>query len=145
MVALCRSQPPERLNRRALVAPAMGLEDSSRYWSVAMAVEHLLIVGGLQARLIRELSFGRVPDEEASIAAVKPKGALDIDELLPRYVAFLGEFDMLVGSQLGDRESTAQFPHPWFGPLTAAGWHAVAALHQGLHRRQAEAIVNALL
>jgi hypothetical protein len=145
LVELCRSQPHDLLHRRALVGPMVGLEDSSRYWSVAMVVEHLLIVGGLQSRLIRELSFGRVPVENASIASVKPKGALDVDELLPRFIAFLDEFDALVDSGLGDRRSPARFPHPWFGPLTAEGWHGVAALHQGLHRRQAEAILRALV
>jgi hypothetical protein len=144
LMALCRSQPPERLNTRALVAPAMGLEDSSRYWSVAMVVEHLIIVGSLQARLIHELSFGRVPAEEASIAAVKPKGAVGLVASLPRFAALLDEFDALLATGLGDRDSAARFAHPWFGPLTAAGWHAVAALHQGLHRRQAQAIVGAL-
>jgi len=144
ILALCRTQPPERLGRRALVAPMMGLEDSSRHWSVAMTVEHLLIVGELQARLIRELSFGRVPADVASTAAVKPKGVLPLEASLPRLAALLDEVDTLVASGLGDHGTRTRFPHPWFGPLTAEGWHAIAALHQGLHRRQCEAIVGVL-
>jgi hypothetical protein len=145
IVALCRLDPQEVLHRRVLVPPMVGLEDSSRYWSVAMVVEHLLIVGGLQTRLIRELSLGHVPVENASIASVKPAGALQVDELLPRFTTFLDEFDALVDSGLGDRRSQARFPHPWFGPLTAEGWHGVAALHHGLHRRQADAILRTLV
>ena len=30
----------------------------------------------------------------------------------------------------------------WFGPLDAAGWHALAAGHMGIHRVQIERIVK---
>ena len=32
--------------------------------------------------------------------------------------------------------------HPWFGPLDAAGWHAMAAMHMGIHRKQIERILS---
>jgi hypothetical protein len=141
VLGLLATQSPEALTRRVLVAPMAGLEDSSRYWSVAMAVEHLLIVGSLQARAIRELSRGQVPAGEADTAAVKPQGGIELDTLRPKFTAFLDDFDALISTGLGDRASRTRFRHPWFGPLTAAGWHALSALHQGLHRRQCEAIL----
>jgi hypothetical protein len=140
VLALCRSHPPEVLTRRVLVAPMMGLEDSSRYWSVAMTVEHLVIVGTLQIELIDELSSGRTPQGEAVIAAYKPRGALGLDVLLPRFESLLGDFDSLDPAPPIAGHAETRFRHPWFGLLTAGRWHAVAALHQGLHRRQCEAI-----
>ncbi len=142
VVAMCRSQPDEALTRRVLVAPMMGLEDSSRYWSVAMTVEHLVIVGTLQVRLIAELGRGHSPSGEADIAAYKPAGLLDLKVLLPQLQSLLDEFDALPMPQPGGGHAEARFRHPWFGALTATRWHAVAALHQGLHRRQCEAILN---
>ncbi|MGZ3690691.1 MAG: hypothetical protein ACXVAX_04270, partial [Pseudobdellovibrio sp.] len=35
----------KQLTTKVLVPPQMGLEDSSRFWSIAMALEHMVIVG----------------------------------------------------------------------------------------------------
>jgi len=39
---------------------------------------------------------------------------------------------------------TATAPHPYFGALNAKGWLYFMALHRGLHRRQAEQVIDAL-
>jgi hypothetical protein len=39
---------------------------------------------------------------------------------------------------------TATAPHPYFGALNAKGWIYFMALHRGLHRRQAEQVIDAL-
>ena len=44
-----------------------------------------------------------------------------------------------------DLKTTLRFAHPWFGPLNAAGWHALASGHMGIHREQLARIVKALL
>ena len=36
------------------------------------------------------------------------------------------------------------YAHPWFGPLDAAGWHALAAGHLAIHRVQIERILKGL-
>jgi hypothetical protein len=35
-------------------------------------------------------------------------------------------------------------PHPWFGPLDAAGWKFLGGFHLGLHRGQIELILKGL-
>ncbi len=37
-----------------------------------------------------------------------------------------------------------RYAHPWFGPLDAAGWHAMTGMHLTIHRVQIERIVGAL-
>jgi len=34
-------------------------------------------------------------------------------------------------------------PHPWCGSLVAAHWHALAPVHNGVHRRHVERIAKA--
>ena len=36
------------------------------------------------------------------------------------------------------------YAHPWFGPLDARGWQALAAFHLDLHRVQIERILAGL-
>ena len=43
-----------------------------------------------------------------------------------------------------DLNTSARYAHPWFGPLDAAGWHALAAGHLQIHRQQIERIVEGL-
>jgi hypothetical protein len=128
--------------QRVLVPRMTGIEDSSRYWSVAMVLEHLMIVGDLMSEIIFELSHGRVPDLNLGIADVKPKGALPGDKALADYEAFLERFRTKVMNETNDRSSKAKLKHPWFGRLTAHEWLCIAALHQRVHRKQAEAILK---
>ncbi|HCN29134.1 MAG TPA: hypothetical protein DIT64_10345 [Verrucomicrobiales bacterium] len=46
--------------------------------------------------------------------------------------------------QTGSR-TDARYAHPWFGPLDETAWHALAAFHLRLHRRQIERILEGLL
>src|SRR6187549_1615298 len=62
----------ESAARRVLIDRPRGLEDSSRYWSVWMTLEHLRIVNGAVTRLIGALAQGVKMDGAASTAAVKP-------------------------------------------------------------------------
>ena len=34
-----------------------------------------------------------------------------------------------------------RFAYPWFGPLDATGWHALAGGHVAIHRVQIEPII----
>ncbi len=133
--------------RRVLIPRLPGMEDSSRHWSVWMTLDHLRIVHRSIARVIASLSNGVVPEGRASTAAVKPSpdaGAgvaeeyeRSCDELRSRAEAIRN----LGGARL---KLAPRYPHPWFGPLTASGWHALAAGHLGIHRRQIQRIVQEL-
>lgn len=136
---LLRGCDPEAAGRRVLVPRLWGLEDSSRSWSVWMTLDHLRIVNDAVAPLIAELVRGRVPEGEASIAAVKPSPAAGPDVV----AAFEDSCDRLAAVVAASpRLATAvRFPHPWFGPLDAAGWHTLSATHIGIHRAQIESIL----
>jgi hypothetical protein len=128
--------------RRVLIRRPPGLEDSSRYWSVWMTLEHLRIVNTQVAGVIRSLARGMVPPGTASTAAVKPGAELTADVV----DAYEHACDLLVATVAAAKElqTGVRFPHPWFGPLDALGWHAMAGSHMGLHRVQIERILQGL-
>jgi hypothetical protein len=126
--------PSEKLQTRTLIPRLRGLEDSSRYWSVAMTVEHVQIVSEGMSRAIIELSNGRVPPGEADTAKVKP--GHNNAELIAGFAKSVDEIERRLRVDVKDRDSTTRFAHPWFGPLTAKQWVWIIGVHQGIHRRQ---------
>ena len=133
-----------QLEKRVLVPPQRGLEDSSRYWSVAMTLEHLLIVGTGVKNIIISLSKGVVPDGKADTATVKPSGTPTAQQVLARYREFVDATPGEIDSAVKDRKSKAVFAHPWFGAFTAHQWHWLLAMHTGLHLKQVRAIIAGL-
>ena len=125
---------PARRGERVLIPRPRGLEDSSRFWSVWMTLDHLRITNSSFAMVIRSLSQGRVPQKKASTADVKPDpevtGAVEAD--------YEASCDRLLETAVSipDLNTPVSYAHPWFGPLDAAGWLAVSSLHMGLHREQ---------
>lgn len=127
--------------RRVLIDRLRGLEDSSRYWSVWMTLDQLRIVQVSIARTIGQLLSGKVPAGKASTAAVKPSPNTTI-EIIPEYEASCDAVVKAAGDVTG-LKTKARYAHPWFGPLDAAGWHALAAGHFQIHRKQIEKITEA--
>jgi hypothetical protein len=142
ILALVRSLPPAGAARRVLIPRLRGLEDSSRYWSAYMTLEHLVIVDTGIRKGIEALVAGTVPPGTASTAAVKPPATAGA-ETIDRFEAVVRDYLARVDA-LPDLRSKVAYAHPWFGPLTALGWHRVAALHHGIHRKQIERIVRLL-
>lgn len=135
---------PAQLEKRVLIAPLTGLEDSSRNWSIAMTLDHLWIVGSQIFLLVRALDAGLVPPGEADTAKVKPSGALATSEALSRFREFSqADFPALLPS-LSRKKSPARFRHPWFGRMTAQGWYWMLATHQAVHLAQIRAIKKGL-
>jgi len=137
--ALARSCPAELASRRVLIPRLRGLEDSSRYWSIYMVVDHVRIVNANVTTVIRELGQGRAPDRVASTAGVKPSADVDAT-VIERFVTGCDELTR-TAEALADLRTERRYAHPWFGPLDAAGWHAMAGFHMELHHRQARAIL----
>jgi hypothetical protein len=140
--ALVRKCNTEVGARRVLIPRITGLEDSSRYWSVWMTLDHLRIVHELLAHLIGELVLEVTPPGAASTAAVKPNA-----DVGPEVVAaFEASCDALASAIAAspNLDTQARYPHPWFGPLNAAGWHALAGAHLSIHRVQIERILAGL-
>lgn len=130
-----------RLTERVLIKRIRGIEDSSRYWSPAMVLDHLVIVGNAIGNMVVSLSLGQRPPSEASIAAVKPDPAVG-PKLIGRFHDLLASYPRLLAEHVKTRDSRTTYPHPWFGELTARQWHALASFHQGIHRRQLLAILQ---
>jgi hypothetical protein len=136
--ALVRACDAEAGARRVLIRRVRGLEDSSRYWSVWMTLDHLRIVNHAITGVIGALGRGVVPDGAASTAAVKPRTDAGPD-VVAEYEASCDAL-LTTAAAVPDLKTRARFPHPWFGPLTAAGWYALAGTHLGIHRVQIERI-----
>jgi hypothetical protein len=132
----------EDAERRVLIKRPPGLEDSSRYWSVWMALDHLRIVHGSIIRVIGALAKGVVPPGRASTATVKPSPDVS-GAVVPEYEKSCDELLATVAAT-PDLKTSARFVHPWFGALDAAGWHALAAGHLKIHRVQIERVVKGL-
>jgi hypothetical protein len=126
-------------SRRVLIERARGLEDSSRYWSVWMVLDHLRIVNRDIGRIIESLARGVEPPGAASTAKVKPSPNATASALTEHEQAC----DKLLSTvaSVADLKTAAKYAHPWFGALDAAGWHALAAGHMGIHRVQMQRIL----
>lgn len=136
---LIRGVDAARGGRRVLIERLRGLEDSSRYWSVAMTLDHLRIVNSEIARLITSLAAGQVPPGRASTAAVKPDPTVSMT-VLPAYEATCD--DLLAAVAHPENFSPqVKFPHPWFGLMDAKAWHALSGIHMGIHRVQIKRIL----
>ncbi len=142
VLALARSLPPAGATKRVLIPRLAGLEDSSRYWSVCMTLEHLVIVNTAIAGAVEALVAGVVPKQVASTAAVKPSPTADIS-IIDRFETVARDY-LARTDALPDLRTKVSYRHPWFGPLTALGWHRLAALHHRIHRKQVERIVRLL-
>ncbi len=127
------------LSRRVLIARPRGLEDSSRYWSVLMTLDHLRIVHHAFIGVIGTLAMERAPEGEASTAAVKPDPAVNM-EVIGQYEATCDALLATI-SAVKNFKTRARYAHPWFGPMDAHGWHALAGTHMGIHRVQIERIL----
>ena len=140
IAALARGLGPERGARRVLVPRLAGLEDSSRYWSAYMTLEHLCIVNEGVIRIIQALGEGRPYGVEVKIEDVKPSPSAG-PEMLERFEGLAARYFPSVEKAIRS-PSRLRHAHPWFGGLDARGWHCFAPIHHGLHRRQLEAIVR---
>lgn len=135
----CNSQVAAR---RVLIKRLRGLEDSSRYWSVWMTLDHLRMVNGSIAKIIDKLGQNIVPPGAASTAAVKP----NTNANAPVAVEYELSSDAVLAAAaaVSNLKTSARFRHPWFGPLDALGWHGLAGAHMAIHRGQIERILRGI-
>lgn len=137
---LCEGQDGEALGERVLIPRLRGLEDSSRYWSVWMTLDHLRIVNDAITGVVRELMAGRVPPGAASTAEVKPREGVGADVSAPYESSCDDLAALFAGGQ--SLRTTCRYAHPWFGPLDGAGWCELSAMHMKIHRTQIERILR---
>lgn len=130
-----------QLAQRHLIKRLAYLEDSSRYWSMAMTLEHMAIVNTDIARLIGLLLNGKGFDREVRTADVKPQSKMSVQESKEFFVRSLQAVEKAVSGVNADQwRNSSKWSHPWFGSMQAKGWLVLAFIHTRLHTRQLLAI-----
>jgi uncharacterized damage-inducible protein DinB len=137
---LAGSLSPADAARPTLIPRIVGIEDSSRNWSVFMTLEHLVIVDESAISILENLTAGKTLPTRFSTANVKP-GPVKDGEVLQRFSRTVERYAQTLG-KLPSLRTHAKQAHPWFGPLDAHGWHCLAAMHHAIHRRQIERILK---
>jgi len=133
----------EALFKRVLVPKLFGLEDNSRYYSVAMVLRHLLSVGEALQKRIPPLSQGKRLDGHVAIEDVKPYTQID-ETIVTQFSDFLQSYRDQMENNLGDIHIDNTSEHPWFGAFNPKQWSILGMVHQIVHRRQIEAIIERL-
>ena len=134
----------EQLRQRRLIPRPRGLEDSSRYWSIAMTIQHVVIVNNLIRHVVLGLSQGKIDEKEASIAAVKPPADVDPATIITTFEQASKTFIEQLSTVELERFPNAKYAHPWFGPLNAREWLLFAAPHMRIHKGQIAEIIKRL-
>jgi uncharacterized damage-inducible protein DinB len=134
----------KQLTTKVLIPPITGLEDSSRFWSISMTLEHLLIVSELMMSAIIQLTSGSIPQSKVSTADVKPTGKIKTEEVIHEFKLMVSDDYKKFYLNLQDKKSELRFEHPWFGPLTAKQWFWVLTIHHGVHLKQIREIKKRL-
>lgn len=132
---------PESLReKKVLVPPQRGLEDSSRYWSAAMVLEHLEIVGSAIVDAIVKLANDEDPGVKPDTAKVKPRGALTAPEIFASFEKWRAGVLPFLDARVKSYDSRRTLAHPWFGEFTARKWFWLLGMHADIHLNQIRAI-----
>jgi len=142
IVALAGRASAAQAKVPVLIDRVVGIEDSSRYWSVFMVLDHLRIVDEGIAQIVETLTEDRLFGQEVRIQDVKPSPRSG-SETIDRFLNAVEGYESTV-TCLGILGRRVRHPHPWFGPMTAHDWHCLAAIHHWVHRRQLERIIGKL-
>jgi len=143
IIKLSKSISTDKLFERVLVPKLFGLEDNSRYYSVAMTLEHLYMVGSALQVRIPLLSNGEKLKNYVKIEDVKPYK--DIDEnIIDNFNEFLITYREKLEKNTKDININNTSLHPWFWEFNPKQWSILAMVHQIVHRRQIETILKIL-
>jgi hypothetical protein len=132
----------EQLTTPKLIDRLRGLEDSSRFWSPSMVLEHLCITGKGTTQFILLLSNGEHSGKTVSTAAVKPTGK-DPAIVREEFRALHSGLRQQLAEAAGNQWNGPTHAHPWFGPLNAGDWLCMMATHMQLHEQQLDRILAA--
>jgi len=145
LLDLAEGLPAPLLERRVLVPRQIGLEDSSRFHSWTMVVEHLTIAGDGIAAILSALTHGIAPAGTVRVEDLKPAGGIGAPQAVERYRAMLRRLRDTILDDGADWNTGLRHAHPWFGPLGPGAWACFAPFHQAIHLKQARRIRRLLL
>ncbi len=144
-LAVAEKLTDKQLTTRILIPRLRGLEDSSRYWSVAMTLEHLVIVGNGITGIIKSLGNNITPPIRVSTANVKPKGEHEPQTDIDDFRQFATDTRPAIEQAIRLPPSRLhKLDHPWFGPFDALQWQWLLGMHGVIHYRQIKAIAARL-
>jgi hypothetical protein len=142
ILAACQQMPPAQQMERRLIARFPGIEDSSRFWSLAMTMQHLYITGDAMANITQRLAQGQTVADVVRIEDVKPPEQLEPAEVAARYAQFLsGYAARMEALATASHWKTHRHMHPWFGAITAHQWLCLNGLHHQIHLKQVQQIL----
>lgn len=144
ILLLAESIEPADFETKCLVPRLQGIEDSSRYWSAKMTLEHILIVGTNLREIIIQLSNHANLDLIVDIAKVKPTGQQNREQILSEFRKYCSETIPYLKKNMGDYESPSKLYHPWFGPMSTKMWAWLLVGHGSLHLKQLKEIIKVL-
>jgi len=130
---------PTVASTQTLIPRLAGIEDSSRFWSVYMTLEHLSTVDTGVSGIIKQLCAGCPIDSIVRTENVKPSEDAD-QTALPTF-ELLTQKNSSTLNRIDTLDHTTTHPHPWFGPITARQWNFLIAIHLRIHRKQIESIL----
>jgi len=134
----------EQLSRQVLVQPLPGIEDSSRYWSVAMTMKHIMIVADGMSHILKSITHEKELPVVVDVARVKPPEELSALQVRDEFIRFSKEYLPKLNLEIGNREARQTHVHPWFGKFTARQWLWLLSGHSGIHYRQIKEIIKNL-
>lgn len=129
------------VEEQVLIPKLMGIEDSSRNWSVLMTIEHLLITGQSMLGIAKSLSETGFFSEPVKIENVKPHSGLNREVVLKAYQQLIESYSEQIQNLEMFNLSAARHPHPWFWNMTARQWLTLNAVHHLIHLNQIKAII----
>lgn len=144
ILSLVDTLSAEQLTTPVLIKRFPGIEDSSRFWSVSMVIDHLAITGEAMRDMTLRLANGQTSERVVRTADVKPSADHSLDSVLTRYRDFLSTYSQQIEPVLERDLSTHRHAHPWFGPITAHQWLCLNGTHHRLHFHQIELILKQL-
>lgn len=134
----------EDFQTRILIPRLKGMEDSSRYWSIALTMDHLCITIGGMTMVAAELAKGNPLSIMVDTAMVKPK-----QENVGNKAKMIEQLEKITRESVNlllpfekSASGMHRLNHPWFGKIDANGWVWVLGQHQALHRKQIQLIVE---
>jgi len=143
IIKLSKKLNQDELFKRILVPKLFGLEDNSRYYSVAMTIEHLLMVGSALQIRVPLLSRGKKITQNVKIEDVKPYKKID-ENIREKFEEFLNLYRDKLNNNVKNIHINNTSSHPWFGEFNPKQWSILAMIHQIIHRKQIEAILKGL-
>lgn len=142
IVNLCEPLTAEQFAAPVLIRRLTGMEDSSRHWSPAMVMEHLIITMRGMTQIAEALAQGQALKTTVSTAMVKPRGMpVEKTAMVSMFQGAADECAKRLRPYAEKASDAHKVIHPFFGAIPARGWVWVLGEHQKIHRKQIEAIL----